>query len=123
MATIVAPPGLEVDLGIGLVGNVNSDIADRGTLSGPATLRLDTTAGATPTVTVNLQGSSDGVNWFNVEYSLVATPSTKVVAAITVTTTVVTTYLVSGGYGWRFFRVAFSANTNVTVNHCAFLAH
>ncbi len=122
MATIVAPPGLEVDAAIGQNGaSFNSDVVDRGPLSGPATVRIDSTAGTT--ITANIQGSADGTNWFNVEYSLVATPSTKVVAAITITTTVITTYLVSGGYGWRFLRVAFSANTGMTINHCGVVVH
>ena len=103
--------------------NFNTDPADRGGLQGPATVLIDTTAGSTPTVTANLQASMDNVNWFNVEYALVGTPTTKVITAITITTTTITTYLITGSYGWRFFRVAFSANTNVTVNNVVFQAH
>src|SRR5438128_12261290 len=109
LATAVAP------------SNFNTDVADRGGQSGPGSLLIDTTAGTT--VTANIQGSIDGVNWFNVEYSLVATPSTKAVAALTITTTTIVTYLISGGYGWRYLRVAFTANTGMTVNSVVYQQH
>ena len=123
MAILQAWGGQPAVLATAQSGNFPTDIADRGSLQGPLALLIDTTAGATPTVTANIQGSIDGTNWFNVEYSLVATPSTKVVAAITITTTVITTYLVSVGYGWRYLRVNFTANTNVTINSVVALAH
>ena len=48
-----------------------------------------TTSPAAPkTATVNIQGSADGTNWFNIPYSLVATPRTFVVTALTITTAV-----------------------------------
>lgn len=99
----------------------DSDTADRGPLSGPCALLIDSTAGTT--ITANIQGSVDGVNFFNVEYSLVATPATKAVAAITITTTTKVTYLISGGYGWRFLKVAFSANTGMTINAVTAVFH
>ena len=77
--------------------------------------------GATPTVTVNIQGSVDGVNYFNIPYALVATPSTFVIAAITITTAVTTTYLFQSLQPWEFVQVVASANTNVTLTVTAYL--
>jgi hypothetical protein len=71
--------------------------------------------GATPTVTVNIQGSADGITWFNVPYALLATPRTFVLTALTITTAVTTTYLLQEGVFWRYLKLALSANTNVTL--------
>lgn len=76
--------------------------------------------GATPTVKLDIQGSADGVNWFNVAYALVATPTTPTVAQITITTAVTTTYLLLAG-PWRFLKAVLSSNTNVTVSATAYL--
>jgi hypothetical protein len=122
MATLTASPGIPVPL---LAANqsgasFNSDVIDRSGMSGPATVQIGSTAGTT--IKADIQGSEDGTNWFNVEYALIATPTTKVVTQITITTTVIVTYLVSGGYGYRFLRVAFSANTGMTINAADTLA-
>jgi hypothetical protein len=77
--------------------------------------------GATPTVTVNLLGSVDGTNFYNVPYALVATPTTFVVAAITITTAVTTTYLLKVDQPWVFFKLNYSANTNVTLDARGYL--
>lgn len=77
--------------------------------------------GATPTVTVNIQGSVDGTTWFNVPYSLVATPRTFVLTAITITTAVTTTYLLQENIPYRFLKLVYSANTNVTLTSSAYL--
>jgi hypothetical protein len=122
MATLPVNAGSLVELVAAQSGaSFDTNILDRGPLSGPVALLIDSTAGTT--ITANIMGSIDGVNFFNVEYSLVATPSTKAVAAITITTTTKVTYLVSGGYGWRFLKVAFTANTGMTINQVAAVAH
>jgi len=77
--------------------------------------------GATPTVTVNIQGSVDGVNFFNVPYCLVGTPETLTVAAIVITTAVTTAYLLRPGHAWRYLKLVYSANTNVTLTAVAHL--
>src|SRR5438132_4069265 len=64
-------------------------------------VQITSTIGATPTVTVNILGSVDGVNFYNIPYALVATPSTYVVSPITITTAVTTHYLLQGGQAWR----------------------
>ena len=68
---------------------------------------------------VNILASSDGTNFYNVSYALVATPSTNVVAAITITTAVTTTYLIEAFKSWRFLKLALSANTNCTLTASA----
>lgn len=104
-------------------GNGDStNTADRGTNVGqPAAIVITSTVGATPTVTVNIQGSVDGTNFYNVAYSLVATPETVAVAAITITTAVTTTYLLRPNHAWRFVKLVYSANTNVTLTATAYL--
>lgn len=116
MATVQAGfPGSAV-IGTAQTGNVDTtDTIDRGANRGPGAVVITSAIGATPSVTVNILGSVDGTNFFNVPYALVATPSTFVVAAITITTAVTTAYLLQTGQPWRFLKVNYSANTNVTV--------
>ena len=89
--------------------------------SSPGALVITSAVGATPTVTVNIQGSADGVNYFNIPYALVATPSTFTVVAITITTAVTTTYLLQVNQPWQFVQIVASANTNVTLTATAYL--
>lgn len=98
----------------------STNTADRAGLSGPAALVITSTIGATPSVTVNVQGSADGTNFYNVAYSLVATPETVVVTALTITTAVTTTYLLRPSHAWRYLKLALSANTNVTLTATAY---
>jgi hypothetical protein len=94
---------------------------DRGyTLVGPCLLRVVTTVGATPTVTVNIQGSMDGTNFYNVAYALPATPTTYTVAAITITTATTNHYILVPHHPWRYLKLVYSANTNVTLTVDAF---
>jgi hypothetical protein len=72
-------------------------------------------AGATPTVTANIQGSVDGTNWYNIPYALVATPTTYVLTAITITTAATVIYLLQPSVDWDFVQVVFTANTNETL--------
>jgi hypothetical protein len=89
--------------------------------AGGGAVVITSTIGATPTVTVNIQGSVDGVQFFNIPYSLVATPRTFVLTAITITTAVTTTYLLQELVFWRFLKLVYSANTNVTLTATAYL--
>lgn len=121
MATTVARPNSDptvastVLLSSAQTGNGDStNILDRRALTGPADLVITTTIGATPTVTVNIVGSAEGTNWWNVPYALIATPSTFVVSALTITTAVTTHYLLQGGQPWRYLKLVYTANTNVT---------
>src|SRR5262245_21525616 len=62
-----------------------TNTADPGRLRGSCLPKITNTAGAGPTVTVNILGSMDGTNFYNVAYALVATPETVAVAALTIT--------------------------------------
>lgn len=111
-----------VNLSTAQTGNADStNTMDRGyTLGGACILKVVSTIGATPTVTVNILGSADGTNFYNVPYALVATPETPVVAAITITTAVTTLYILRPAQPWRFLKINMSANTNVTLTVDAF---
>lgn len=121
MATTGAQVGSGVSLSTAQTGTGDStNTADRGGLQRAAAVVITNTSGATPTVTVNIQGSVDGTNFFNIPYALVATPSTFVVTALTITSAVTTTYLLQGGQAWRFLKLALSSNTNVTLTAVAY---
>jgi hypothetical protein len=79
-------------------------------------LRVVSTVGATPTVTLNILGSVDGTNFFNVPYqSLAAAPAGWVTSAITITTATTNLYALMPGQSWQFLKLNMSANTNVTL--------
>lgn len=89
---------------------------------GAGAVVVTSVVGATPTVTVNIQGSNDGTNFYNIPYALVATPQTETLAAITITTAVTTTYLLRNtAQSWRYLKLVYSANTNVTLTATAYL--
>jgi hypothetical protein len=88
----------------------NFDSADITALGAEAvTASITTTVGSTPTVTAALQGSLDRSNWCTLDSATI--------------TTATTTFLrhkahdSSSGKGgvFKFYRIDFSANTNVTV--------
>lgn len=87
----------------------------------PGAVVITSAIGATPSVAVNIQGSADGAAWFNIPYALVATPSTFVLTAITITTAVTTTYLLQANQPWVYLKLVYSANTNVTLTANAYL--
>jgi hypothetical protein len=94
----------------------NTGFRDTGPMPSGGAFIITSAIGATPTVTVNAQGSVDGAAFFNVPYALVATPRTFVLSAITITTAVTTTYLLQELVFYRFFKLVYSANTNVTLD-------
>jgi hypothetical protein len=85
------------------------------------TVVITSTIGATPTVTANIQGTIDGTSFYNIPYALVATPTTYVVTPLTITTAVTTTYLLQPTVPFQAVRVAYTANTNVTLTTTAYL--
>lgn len=120
MATVLTDTsgrGVEkASLSAAQTGNGDStNVLDRGGRTGPALLKVTTTVGATPTVTVDIQGSTDGTNWFNVAYALSGTPETATVAAITITTAETNYYILRPDHPWRYLKLVYSANTNVTL--------
>lgn len=94
---------------------VSTNVLDRAGERGSALLKITTTVGATPTVTVDIQGSADGTNWFNAAYATAAAPETPAVAALVITTAVTGYYILRPDHPWRFLRLNYTANTNVTI--------
>lgn len=116
MATLAVRSGDSLALQTAQTGNADStNTADRGLSQRGGSIVVTSTIGATPTVTLNIQGSVDGTNWFNVPYALQATPRTFVVTAITITTATTNTYLLQELVPWRYLKTVMSANTNVTL--------
>jgi len=105
-------PSTGVPLLIAATVAVTSPVLDRGAYRGPAALVIVNIGGATPTETIDIQGSVDNVNFYNAAYALVATPNTVAVAQITVTTTATTTYLLLTDQAWRYLRVVTATITN-----------
>lgn len=125
MAVVDTSGGIAALLSSAQTGNGDStNTASRPLLMGATpggAVVITSTIGATPTVTVNILGSVDGTNFFNIPYSLVATPKTFVVSAITITTATTTTYLLQETIPFRFVKLNYSANTNVTLTATAYL--
>ncbi len=123
---IISAASQDVTLSVAQTGNGDSTNIAARDQGAPSIFRggaivITTTVGATPTVTVNIQGSMDGANWYNVPYALVATPRTFVLTAITITTAVTTNYLLQELVAYRYLKLAYSANTNVTLTATAYL--
>lgn len=118
MATLDATPSGapdSVNLSTAQTGNGQStNVADRGGARGPALLKVTTTVGATPTCTYAIEGSADGTNWFNIPYADSATPTTIVVATFVITTATTAIKLLQVDQPWRYVRLTYSSNTNVT---------
>lgn len=120
MATVTAFGGSQLpntaNLSTAQVGDgASTNIVDRGAVTERSVLlKITTTVGATPTCTYALQGSPDGTNWFSIPYSDSATPVTASVATFAITTATTAWKILLVDYPWRYFRITYSANTNVT---------
>lgn len=120
MTTIaVSPPGFpgpnSASLSAAQTGNGQStNTADRDNSTGPALLTIVTTVGATPTCTYAVEGSADGSDWFAVAIADAATPETVSVATFALTTATTTRKILRPNHPWRYLRLTYSANTNVT---------
>lgn len=120
MATITAPGGGSFPNTANLstaqtTSAASTNIADRGAANErSALLKITTTIGATPTCTYAIEGSADGTNWFSVAYADSATPETVSVATFVITTATTVYKILRPGHPWRFLRITYSANTNVT---------
>ena len=123
MATVTAPAGTGtpniVTLSSAQTGTGQStNVADRGNsfggAVGPALLTIVTTVGASPTVTVAIEGSVDGSDWWSVAYATTAAPETVAVATFAITSATTTRMILRPNHPWRFLRLTYSANTNVT---------
>jgi hypothetical protein len=99
----------------------STNVVFRGTRTLGGAVVIANTGGATPTIKVDIKGSMDGTNWFNVPYSLVATPRTFVITQLTLTTTATTTYLLQEGVPYQYLKLAFSTTTNETITATAYV--
>lgn len=105
-----------VNLGSAQTGNGDTtNTVDRGAIRQTCLLKITSTVGATPTVTVNILGSMDGTNFFNAAYATAAAQETPAVAAITITTATTNYYMLRANIPWRYLKLNYSANTNVTL--------
>lgn len=106
-----------VNLSNAQAGNAAStNVADRGAAAAPnpALLKIVTAVGATPTCTYLIEGSADGVNWFPAAYADAGTPATVVATTFVITTAGTAYKVLQADQPWRYLRVTYSANTNVT---------
>jgi hypothetical protein len=113
---LTAAPPNSANLSTGQSGNgASTNVADRGGRArDPALLTITTTVGATPTCTYAIEVSADNVAWWPAPYADVATPETLSVATFVITTAVTVQKILRMGHPWRFLRITYSANTNVT---------
>lgn len=114
MATFGAAPGIVTSIAGGNGASFNTDIFGLAVpLTKPGLLAIDSTAGTT--ITAAIQGSIDGTNFFAAPYGTAAAPQTPAVATFAITTTTITfVHLLE--YAYLFLRIAFTANTGMTIN-------
>jgi hypothetical protein len=99
-----------------------SDVLDRSGSDGGAGIVITSVIGTAPVTTlVDIQGSFDGVNYFNVPYATTAAPQTAAFAQLTITTATATSYKLLGegeisGVAWRFLRLRFGSSTNIIIS-------
>jgi hypothetical protein len=120
--TFTIPAAAEVTV-VGTTGKLvkvtyNSSVLDRGGATGGGAVVVTTSLGHATgnTIKLNIQGSADGVNWWNIPYALVATPRTFVTTEITRTTGAAVTYLLQELVYWRYLRVACNTSRNLGVS-------
>ena len=114
MATINASgssgPANTANLSTAQTGNADStNVVDTGRSLGAALLKITSTVGATPTVTVNIQGSRGRHELL--QHPLRAesgTPTTVTVAALTITTATTSYYYLQANYPWRYLKLVYS---------------
>lgn len=109
-----AKPSTRIKLFVAATAAATSAVIDRGAYRGPAALVIENVGTGSPTVSVDIQGSVDNVNFHNIAYALVATPNTVAVAQIAITSTATTTYLLLTDQAWRYLQVAASSVTTET---------
>jgi hypothetical protein len=92
----------------------STNIADRRGSVGPGLVDDHDDGGRTPTCTYAIEGSVDASDWFAVAYADAGTPETVSVATFAVTTATTVRKILRPNHPWRYLRVTYSANTNVT---------
>ncbi len=107
-------PSAPIRLLVAGASAITTAVIDRGTYRGPAAVLIANIGTGSPAGTVDLQGSVDGVNFYNCGYSLVATPNTVVVTQLSIGATATTTYLLANDQAWRYFRCVVAGITTNT---------
>src|SRR5215213_1243345 len=111
----VAGPGA-VSLSSAQTGNgASTNVCDRGGSTNAALIKITTTVGASPTVTIAIEGSADGSDWFAVPYADAATPTTVSVATFAITTATTVRKIVQADVPVRYLRLNYTSNNNVTI--------
>lgn len=116
MATIAYPGNLQTaQTGNADSTNVIQRSGSDANLRAPI-LRIVSTIGATPTVTIKILGSADGVTYWKVPYSVMsAAPGDWSTADIVTTTAKTELYQLMPLQAWTYLKINMSANTNVTL--------
>jgi hypothetical protein len=111
---VLSPRTDPIKLFTGATVAASSPVVDRVSYRGPAAIVLANVGTGSPAMSVDIKGSVDGVNFYNIAYALVATPNTVAVAQIAITTSATTTYLLPTDQAWRYLRLDVSAVTTET---------
>lgn len=80
----------------------------------PTLVRVVTTIGATPTCTYTINGSNDNSSFTPLSYADIGSLGTVTAAAFVVTTATTVVKVIPVGQKWRYLKVTYSLNTNVT---------
>jgi hypothetical protein len=94
---------------------VSPNVADfGGKCNSNALLKIVTTG--TGSSTEAIEGSADGAVWFPIQYSLIATPDTWIVATQGIATALTSLFVLRrvGGIPWRYLRLNVTANSGMT---------
>lgn len=92
----------------------STNIVDLGPSHKSGSVKIRTSIGATPTCTYALQVSVNGSDWTAATYSDVGTPTVDETDPVVITTATTVEKIIKQPAFWRYFRVLYSANTNVT---------
>lgn len=106
-----------VPLSVAQTGNgVSTNVVDRGPSHKGGIVRITTVVGATPTCTYALEVSADGTSWSAATYADVSTPTVDSTSTFALTTATTVQKIVKQPLAsrWRYIRITYSANTNVT---------
>jgi hypothetical protein len=95
---------------------MSTNVVDRGGAAHrPASLKIVTTIGGTPTVTVLIEVSPDVAAWHPAVYADSAAPTTLSFATFVITTAATFFKLLGADQPWRYLRLNMTLNTNVTI--------
>ena len=105
-------------LGTGQVTNADTtntfDAGDTDIRTSPRLVRVVTTIGATPTCTYTINGSVDNSSFSPLSYADINSLGTVTAAAFVITTATTAVKVIPPGQRWRYIKVTYSLNTNVT---------